>query len=205
MLQEIFKGLALKTTDDLALCDKLWQELVAAYTQPSRHYHTLVHLENLVAELKQCPELIMDDDTILYSIFYHDIVYNVLLQDNEERSALIAMEKLQMLGVSTDKQERCKEQILATKTHKAHNDADINLFIDADLSILGKPAQVYLDYCRQVRQEYAVYPDKLYIAGRVKVLQHFLAMRRIYKTEFFYQQYESQARKNITLELTMLQ
>jgi predicted metal-dependent HD superfamily phosphohydrolase len=205
MLQEIFKKLALKTTKDEALCDELWQEMVVAYTQPSRHYHTLSHLENLIAELKLCRELIVDYDTVLYSVFYHDIMYDVRQQDNEECSAITAMEKLQMLHVDKDKQELCKEQILATKTHATHSNADINLFTDADLSILGKPGEVYRNYCKQVRQEYAIYPDNLYIPGRAKVLKHFLAMPRIYKTDFFYQHYESQARKNIAQELTLLQ
>ena len=205
MLQEIFKDLTLKTIEDKALCNKLWKEIVMAYTQPSRHYHTLSHLENLIVELKQCRELIVDYDIMLYSVFYHDILYDVLQQDNEERSAVIAMEKLQMLHVDKDKQERCKEQILATKTHATHSNADINLFTDADLSILGKPEQVYGEYCKQVRREYAVYPDNLYIPGRAKVLKHFLAMPYIYKTDFFFRKYESQARKNIAKELTWLQ
>jgi predicted metal-dependent HD superfamily phosphohydrolase len=176
-----------------------------AYTQSSRHYHTLFHLENLIAELKLCNTLIADYEAVLYSVFYHDIVYNVLQQDNEEQSAAVAVERLEMLQVNKAKQEQCRELILATKTHITHSSSDINLFTDADLSILGKPQQVYQAYCKQIRAEYAVYPDDVYFPGRIKVLQHFLVMPRIYKTDFFYQQYEQQARNNITQELTSLQ
>lgn len=79
-------------------------------------------------------------------------------------------------------------------------DPDAALFIDADLSILGKSPPVYNSYSKQIRQEYAVYPDTLYLPGRKKVILHFLEMPRIYKTDFFYEKYEEQARKNLRRE-----
>jgi predicted metal-dependent HD superfamily phosphohydrolase len=201
MLQEIFSALTSKTSNDQNLCQALWKELTFNYGLPSRHYHNLTHLKNLIQELEPCKMLIQDYDVVLYSVFYHDIVYDVLNKDNEERSATIAVEALNLLGIDEYRVKRCAQQILATKSHTLHSDNDTNLFTDADLSILGKDEKTYNRYSEQVRQEYAAYKDEAYYPGRVKVLQHFLAMTRIYKTDFFYNLYEEPARKNMMREL----
>ncbi len=39
-----------------------------------------------------------EPDMVLFAIFYHDIVYNVLLKDNEKHSALKARAHLLKLG-----------------------------------------------------------------------------------------------------------
>lgn len=56
----------------------------------------------------------------------------------------------------------------------------------------------------QVRKEYSIYPDLLYKPGRKKVLQHFLQMERIFKTQVFYDKYETQSRRNLEKELNQL-
>jgi len=47
-------------------------------------------------------------------------------------------------------------------------------------------------------------PDFIYNQGRQKVLKHFLAMNQIYKTDYFFNKYESQARTNLNIELEKL-
>ena len=48
------------------------------------------------------------------------------------------------------------------------------------------------------------YPDLLYKPGRKKVLQHFLSMERIFKTEQFFSRFEDKARKNLLQEFETL-
>lgn len=79
-----------------------------------------------------------------------------------------------------------------------------NYLLDVDLSVLGKDTQTYLGYTKQIRKEYSIYPDFLYNLGRKKVLQHFLELENIFKTEDFRDKYESQARKNIEFEISIL-
>ena len=90
---------------------------------------------------------------------------------------------------------------MATKLHGLNTDSDTNYFMDADLAILGADDDLYNLYTRQIRKEYKFYPDLLYKPGRRKVLQHFLQMDSIYKTSYFKDKYEWQARKNIKREL----
>lgn len=108
---------------------------------------------------------------------------------------------MQQLQVPSARIQKCREQILATKKHTLHLDQDTNYFTDADLSILGQNWEDYLTYAENVRKEYAVFPDALYNPGRTKVLKHFLQMDRIFKTVYFYDKLEKQAKENIQREI----
>ena len=137
-------------------------------------------------------------------MYYHDIVYDVLKKNNEERSALLAEKRLTVLQIPRKSIESCTRHILATKAHQTNEDPDTNFFTDADLSILGSDWDAYNTYRHQVRKEYSVYPDILYKPGRRKVLQHFLQMERIFKTDPFFDKYEGRAKFNLEKELIEL-
>src|SRR4051812_47401421 len=111
-LEFIFSELIQKYPGDDALKKELWQEIVENYSGKKRHYHNLTHLENLIQQLSGFKEIIADWDVVLFSIFYHDVVYNTLKQDNEEKSALLAEEKMKLLQVNPAQIEKCKAAIL---------------------------------------------------------------------------------------------
>ena len=204
MLKELFLSLAGRYSTDVKLTQQLWLEIEKNYAGKKRHYHNLQHLENLVGELSGIKELIHDWDAVVLAIFYHDVIYKAHRKDNEDQSALLATKHLLQLNCNSYIIDRVNQLIMATKSHQLSDDADVNYFTDADLSILGKDWDIYHDYCSNVRKEYAIYPDMLYKPGRKKALQHFLSMERIFKTDHFYNKYETAARKNIERELSML-
>jgi predicted metal-dependent HD superfamily phosphohydrolase len=199
MLKQIFTHLI----QNSPASEKLWSEIEKNYSLPARHYHTLNHLENLYAQLSAVRNEIQDWETVLFALFYHDIIYKVLRKDNEERSAALAVKRLNVIGLDAEKISKCEQIILATKTHTLSNDNDTNLFTDADLSVLGMSFEIYTDYYQKIRKEYGIYPDFMYNPGRKKVLQHFLEMPYIYKTKVFRAQFEAQARENIEQELKL--
>jgi predicted metal-dependent HD superfamily phosphohydrolase len=130
------------------------------------------------------------------------VVYNVLKNNNEAKSASFAEKRLQSILFPVEQIEQCKKLILATQKHEPGN-VEVNLFTDADLCVLGAEPEVYKLYTTQVRKEYGLYPDLVYNPGRKKVLQHFLAMPRIFKTDFFFEKYENAARRNLKWELKL--
>ncbi|AOP33158.1 hypothetical protein A0128_04390 [Leptospira tipperaryensis] len=81
---------------------------------------------------------------------------------------------------------------------------DTNLFLDADLSILGEEWDLYSGYCKNIRKEYSIYSDSDYRVGRGKVLKYFIDMDRIYKTDYFFERYEKRAKENLRTELKNL-
>jgi len=200
-VRDIYHDLCLRYTSYAGLISRYWQELEVAYNERHRHYHTLNHLAYLLEELHPIRPFIHDWDAVLWALFYHDAVYSVTRNDNEERSAALAATLMKDMGVAAAVIEKCTAIILATRAHEPHADEDVNMFTDADLAILGASPELYTAYAHQVRREYSIYPDLLYRPGRKKVLQHFLDMQRIFKTEYFHSRYEQQARTNLSNEL----
>jgi predicted metal-dependent HD superfamily phosphohydrolase len=203
-LKEIFVDLLRRYSDDDALIHECWAEIEKKYSGKKRHYHSLEHLRNLWEQLNEVKSEIQHWDSVLFTLFYHDVIYDVLKSDNEEKSAELAEKRMRQLTVDQDCIARCKAQILATKTHVHAAYSDTNYFTDADLSILGQPWEIYAEYAQNVRREYSIYPDLVYNPGRKKVLQHFLAMDKIFKTDYFLCKFESSARANLRKEFEHL-
>lgn len=195
MLKNIFQNLLTKYTSDQTLIQTLWSEIHDAHSQKSRHYHNLTHLENMFLELSAIENQITDLDSLYFSIFYHDIVYQVTRKDNEHQSALVFQKRISPTNFKHI--DKVMAYIEATKLHAPSNDPDLNFLLDIDLSILGQPPEIFNEYCNQIRKEYHIFPDLLYKPGRKKVLQHFLDQERIFISDYFYEKYEKQARRNI--------
>lgn len=204
MLKQTFIELIANYSKDVALANELWNDIDLHYSSKNRYYHTLNHLENLLNQLLEVKNEIKDWNCILFTLYYHDIIYKATKSDNEDKSADFAKKIMIKLTVAKSIIDNCKSQILATKKHLFNVDLDINYFIDADLSILGQDWDLYSSYYKNVRKEYSIYPDLLYNPGRKKVLKYFLAMEKIFKTDYFYQKFESNARKNLKKEYDLL-
>jgi predicted metal-dependent HD superfamily phosphohydrolase len=181
----------------------LWQEIKESYTAAGRYYHTLNHLDHFLNVLAPHRTEFADWDAVVFSIAYHDIIYKATKSNNEERSAEFAAKRLEKTSFAKDAIHICIKLILATKRHEA-SDHETNLFTDADLSVLGASEPDYMEYIRQIRKEYSIYPDFLYNPGRIKVLLHFLQMDRIFKSPVFFEMFEQQARANLQMEINLL-
>lgn len=203
-IQTTFQHLFSSYSEDTYLSTSYWTEIELHYKAKNRHHHNLIHLEHVINELKSIQAEVMDWDVLLFSVFYHDIVYQSTAKDNEEKSAAFAQKRLARIQLPETKITRVINQILATKTHAISSDLDTNYFLDADLSILGQEWESYEKYSICIKKEYAIYPDFLYNLGRKKALIHFLAFEDIFKTTYFKEKYEKQARINIEREIESL-
>lgn len=203
-LKSHFYQLVSAFTSDAEIVGQLWKEIESAYSQKKRYYHNINHLDYMLRLAEENRDELEDSAVVLFSIFYHDIVYNVKRRNNEEKSAEFAAEKLALLGLEPKRIERCREQILATKHHTFSDDSDTSYLIDFDLAILGDTFEKYSVYTQNVRKEYSIYPDFLYIKGRKKVVRSFLDSERIFRTKRFFELREKKARDNLRKELEIL-
>ncbi|MGZ5189781.1 MAG: HD domain-containing protein [Flavisolibacter sp.] len=204
MLKNLFTELVLKYSSQTEMAEELWLEIEEEYSDPNRHYHTLQHLFHLIEELRAVKTDIRDWDAILFAVYYHDIVYNGVSSDNEQKSSILATHRLQQIRFPAERISLSKYHILSTNGHRIAENDDTNLFTDADLSILGQDWDRYLVYAQNIRKEFKGYPDAIYNQGRIHVLEHFLKMKDIFKTEPFFDRYEKKARKNLSNEIKLL-
>ncbi len=182
--------------------DQLFQEIVSAYSESHRFYHTLNHLNQLFEELDLCESV---TNEMLWAVWYHDYVYKPGAKTNEKKSAVQAEESMRKLGAPQSSIDKVIALIMTTETHQSQNDdIDTQLFLDADMSILGSDEEVYLEYCIAVKQEHSSIPKFLFNRGRRKFLSTVLKQKSIFLSPYFKEKYEQVARENIKKELTLI-
>ena len=182
--------------------DRLFQLLVAAYTQPERHYHNLNHIDRVLTTLDRFSATLENPISVILAAWFHDFVYNPRSADNELQSAKSARELLINLVESELLLDRIQILILATQGHQVDPlDRDRSIFLDADLAILGADPARYQIYSQAIRLEYSWVPDLAYQTGRIKVLQSFLQRDRLYYTDLLFNELESIARTNLSNEI----
>jgi predicted metal-dependent HD superfamily phosphohydrolase len=184
-----------------------FEVLVAAYTAPERHYHNLEHLAEMFRVVERLSDSVEDLAALHLAVWFHDAVYDSRAKDNEKRSGELAVDLLGPVGVPASAIDRIVQMIWAT-THTANAQPpalhDTQVLLDADLAILGAVEDRYARYARDIRAEYAWVPEADYRTGRARVLQHFLALPRIYFTDVMFEEGEERARANLRAELTGL-
>ncbi len=186
---------------DQAVGQSLFEALKLKYQHASRHYHNLSHIYSMLTLSDQYPYRI----ELQWAIWFHDAVYAISRSDNEEKSADYAAKELTRLGLSKRTVEEITRLIQLTKDHETdHTDTLGKQLLDLDLSVLGAHPNEYMNYSHQVRKEYGIFPDILYLPGRTKVLHAFLAGPSIFQTPEF-EGLETQARENIQSELKSYQ
>lgn len=181
----------------------VFDRLVAAHAEPHRHYHNLEHVTEVLKVAGRLAKFADDPTAVQLAAWFHDAVYDPTARDNEARSAELARECLEQMGIGGEA-EWVSELILATAHGDTLGDADTDVLLDADLAILGAGEARYLRYADAIRREYAFVPEDEYRKGRVAVLEKFLARDRIYRTDVMHLEAEASARRNLRAEVEQL-
>lgn len=182
----------------------LFNQLVAAYSQPHRRYHTLQHLRECLDHFDAAASLARRPAEVELALWFHDAVYDPARDDNEALSAGWAARSMEAAGCDAAAASRVRELVLATHGHAETDDPDTALLLDIDLAILGTAPERFAEYERQVRAEYAHVPDEDFRVGRERVLAGFLARPRLYLTEPYRAALEERARANLAASLAAL-
>ncbi len=177
--------------------EEAFDSLARSYATPARAYHNLSHIADCFDQLSLAASLAEDLNAVELAIWFHDAIYDSKAKDNEERSADKAVDFICGARLSEELAETVSALILATKHNAPPASADAALVIDVDLSILGRSTEVFDNYERQIREEYAWVEARTFAAGRTAVLESFLSRSAIYSTGFFRKRYESKARMNL--------
>jgi predicted metal-dependent HD superfamily phosphohydrolase len=174
-----------------------YEQLMNAYAEPHRHYHTQQHIAECLTEFDEARHLIQQPIAVELALWFHDAVYDPKAADNEEQSALLFKRCAAEIPLPDSLIETGSKLVLATKHHSPDADCYSMLIVDIDLSIFGKPRERFLEYEQQIRQEYLWVPQALFSSKRAEILKRFLARETIYGTDWFRNKYEQQARRNL--------
>jgi len=184
------------------LTEDLREDLLARWSESHRKHHTVTHLHEVLDAIGVLADagLDFDREAVELAAWFHDAVYEIGRDDNEDRSAELARELL----ASSPMRDEVARLVLATKTHKVSYD-DINgaVLCDADLAVLGGEAFRYRAYAHAVREEYADIPDEVFRPARAQILSS-LVEGPIFHTPPGRELWEERARRNIADEIRAL-
>ncbi|WP_129642367.1 HD domain-containing protein [Peristeroidobacter agariperforans] len=181
-----------------------FDRLLDAYSQKHRQYHTGAHIEHCLHEFDAASELAHEPAEVEFALWLHDAVYDPYSSNNEAKSADWACDLLHRGGVSSERVERVRAHIMATRHEAPAELDDSKLVVDIDLSILGVDEAAYARFETDVRQEYRWVPGPLFRSKRAEILESFLARPTIYSTTAFRDRYEVQARRNLAAAIAAL-
>lgn len=180
------------------------------YISKNRYYHNIDHIINCQQQLDGYVEVFnknalpgdnkvyADFKEIRLALWFHDIIYDPRLNNNEELSAILAKELIRPFAEVYDNVE---DLILFTKHNRVAENFNEELISDIDLSILGSFHKEYEKYSKAVHLEYGFLPDYIYYTGRLKILESLYNKESIYYTKYFRNLYEISAKKNISNEI----
>lgn len=206
-LNELWRQLAKYYSDDEKLINKLHKQIVECHSEAHRHYHTLTHLSAIFEDFEG---LVLDQSSssthcIHFAVWFHDIVYKPGSTVNEKESAKFAESALSALDVPVEMIEQITYMIECTKLHNnPKQDVNTQLFLDADMAIIGVSGDAYQSYTEKIKEEFASVPDILYQQGRRGFIEVTLNTERIFKTDYFCSRFEKQARINLCNELACM-
>ncbi|MEM1186578.1 MAG: hypothetical protein AAGI53_16435 [Planctomycetota bacterium] len=199
--EERWAGFSARLGADPEIAAAVFRALDGLHAVPRRPYHGLSHVMQTLGALD---ELTGDQPPAAaeLALWFHDAICVPAGDSNEERSAAVLDSIGPSIGVDAATLGDATRAILATKRHREVADEVARLVVDADLSILGQPTDVYERYAGAIRAEYGAFGDAEYAAGRASFLEGLLARNPIFLTGAGVSLYEGRARANIERELS---
>lgn len=161
--------------------------LDAAYRQPHRAYHTWEHIDALLEGLRRFERLASRPDLVAAAIFWHDAVHRARDADGRARpDAQNVRDSVEAFRRHTllrgGEAQAVEDLVMATADHanavaaKEHYPgfaADLDLFVDLDLSPLAAPWEDFADNTRKIRTESLGVEETEFAADQASMLEGF--------------------------------
>ena len=197
--------------DKSSTSEEWLQRLWTLHTEPKRHYHTAIHLQEMFEYFKAIREDLklseQQEAAIVMSIYFHDAIYDPHSGTNEEDSEKLWRSFASDINLSLQQElvEEVSAYILATKKHSVNpdNSPALALFLDLDLAVLAKESSAYTSYAAMIRHEYHFVPVETYCSKRPEILEAMASQEHLYGSPAF-QGLEEKARRNLRNEVDLL-
>ena len=169
-----------------------WDTIQSAYTEPTRYYHTLDHVRELLRLCDLHAKALTDKAAVELAVYFHDVVYDARRgsPSNEHESAMVFDTfAARAPRLSAARMRAVHDWIVRTANHRCkETDAlDCRLFMDMDMAVLARqPFSSYAAYAAQTRAEYRHHHALAFNWGRSAFLHAFAKSKEpIYTTPQF--------------------
>ena len=176
--------------------DVIYRQLIDAYSEPQRRYHTLLHLERCLLLLDKIRPELQIPEALELAIWFHDVVYQPGAVDNEQRSADQFMATTNGVFDVTVR-NTVYRHIMATRHDGSEVDnTDTKFLLDIDLASFGSPWAEFISDSDNLRLELKDLSDEEFYQKQAAFQDKLFAQPRFFKSDYFYDKYETQARQN---------
>lgn len=196
-------SLTLQRAEAQGASPHLIDEILGAYGEEGRYYHTREHLRHMF----EVYDRFFANPDIAHELtfWYHDFYYDPKRQDNEDRSAALAQKRVEQdLQIQAGVGLKVRDLILFSHYTRTPITRDEMVLHDVDLSIFGESADLFGKYEKGIRQEYSFVPDTDYQKGRAAILKQFIRDPFYFTPEMCYSSYEDLAKRNIRKSIECL-
>ncbi len=172
------------------------QHLIDSYSEPQRFYHTLDHIKHCLSLFNKIRSEVENPEALELAIWYHDVVYTPGAKDNEQLSADQFM--VTSNGVFDDAlRDTIYRHIMATVHDGSEvKDTDTQYMLDIDLSSFGQAWPEFIRDSDNLRLEKKGQPDDEFYKNQAAFQDKLFGQPRIFKSDYFYDKLETQARQN---------
>ncbi len=176
----------------------IYHRLIKAYNEPQRVYHTLKHIDGCFAMFEKVKHLVENPDALALAIWFHDAIYELNADNNEQRSADWFM--VEANGLFDEELHKLVYAHIMATLHcgKRIQNHDSQLMVDIDLSSFGMPWPDFLRESENVRNERSDISDEEFYAKQCGFQKELLERPRFFQSNYFFEYYEKQARQNLT-------
>ncbi|KAG7336550.1 acyl-CoA N-acyltransferase [Nitzschia inconspicua] len=206
---------AVCVSSDRPTSDEWFDRIYHQHNEPGRHYHTAVHLKEILDYVTILREggVVSKNlfAVIVWATFFHDLVYDPKSNKNEKESAVRWLDFCEVMSIDNVTAKMVETIILATEKHQLipmPDNQDMEqaqaLFLDMDMAVLGKSKDSYMAYAALIRREYSFVELDVYCSKRSEILRKFTETT-IYKTSVFQRAMEDRARANLHAEIELLE
>jgi len=173
------------------------QQLVDSYSEPQRVYHTLNHIEHCLTHFDRISAQLQNPVAVELAIWFHDVIYVPGGADNEQLSADLFMELTQDC-FDDSLRNTVYQHIMATLHDGSQIDNnDTKFMVDIDLSSFALPWPEFSRDSNNLRKEMSSLSDEDFYRKQFVFQQNLINQPRFFKSDYFYENYEDQARQNL--------
>ena len=174
------------------------QQIIEAYGEPHRRYHTLAHIEHCLAMFDQCKSLALNADALELAVWFHDVILLPGSGDNEARSAELYLQHSAETQ-SSELRELVARLIIATQHDGgSREDADAIYMVDIDLSSFGLSWEEFQRDSHNLREECPECSDAEYHSKQEAFRSALATRESFFCSGFFSERYEQQAQANLS-------
>ncbi len=176
--------------------DRIFQALSERYDEPHRYYHTADHIVYCLSSYDRATGTMGQNDVVEMALWFHDAILEIGSAENEQLSADWFVE-LAGSYLPRELVTEVSQAILATRYQEVTREVDAQFVMDVDLSGFGQSWKAFFADTCLLRQEASHLDDARFRAGQELFLERLLSWPGVFHTQYFQDQYETNAQENI--------